>query len=197
MGDDGLTRNPAWTESASQKTPSRPESNPPMPTPPPAPDFSTLYDFETPIETAFAAILKANGIANVYPSRDPNEIMTPAVVLRFVTGSCGMQRIVQGIPPRQVPKDFEGLMIAQVVTGRKLADAPKHGPFRGLVRYLFSPSANLINQVNMPWVQIVEFLPAGGTPQTTDEKELDRSELHFAMKFVIRDSAWPAPIPPP
>jgi hypothetical protein len=161
--------------------------------PSPAPDFETLYDFETQVEDAFEAILKANGIPNVFTSRAPDTITTPAVVLRFVTGQVASQRALRGNPPRLVPNGFEGTLIAEILTGRRLADAPVHGPFRGKVRYLLSAAANVIDQTNTPWIQILDFLPAGGTPQITDEKEIDRSALHFAMKFAIRNEAWPSP----
>jgi hypothetical protein len=158
----------------------------------PAPDYASLYDFESQIEDLFVTILKTYAIPGIYPSRDANKIQTPSVVLRFVTGSPGTQRTTKGTPPRLVPVGYEGTMFAEVITGRRNTDAPDHGAIRGQVRYLLSAGANLVNTTNSPWLQILEILPSGGTPQTTDDKDLDRSVLQFAFKFAIRDDAWPA-----
>ena len=159
----------------------------------PAQDIDTLYDFESQMEEAFAGILTADGFPHVYTSRDPEKIITPAVVLRFATGAALSQRALRGDPPRLVPCAFEGTMIAEIITGRRLPDAPDHGPFRGRVRFLLSAAANLIEDRNMPWLQILDFLPGGTSPAMTEEKEIDRSAIHFAMKFAIRNEAWPSP----
>lgn len=159
----------------------------------PAPDFKSLYDFETQLEAIFAKILTAGGVVRVYTSRDIEAILTPAVVLRAVTGSPAMQRTLRGTPVRLVPNAYEATILVEIITGRRLPDAHEHGPLRGLVRYLLSPEPNQIDETNAPWVQVLEILPAGGTPEMTDDKEQDRSVLQFAVKFVVRDTAWPLP----
>jgi hypothetical protein len=154
--------------------------------------FEDLYDFETQFEDAFAAVLKANGISNVFVSRDAERIQTPGVILRFVTGSYDPHQYrMKGTPPRQVAIGFDGTLFVDVVTSRNMDDV-KHGPFRGLVRYLLSPAANVISSVNMPCLQLLQLYATGGTPTMLDEKEQDRSGLHYDAKFAIRDSAWPA-----
>jgi len=160
----------------------------------PAPSYDVLYDLEGQLEGPFAAILKANGLANVYTSRDDDQIQTPAVVVRAVVQGLAPnpQWKMMGTPQRQIPISFEAMLIAEVITGRRNPDAPQHGAIRGRVRYLFSAAANLILSSNFPYLQIVQILPQGGTPKITDDKELDRSEIHHSVKFAIRDDAWPA-----
>lgn len=161
---------------------------------PQAPDFATLYDFETQFEDAFVAVLKGQAkIPNVFPSRDAEKLRTPGLIVRFVVQNSGALSALNGTPPRLVPIRFEGSMIVEVITSRP--DDPRgqndHGRLRGLARFWLSAGANVISSVNLPYVQLLNFVPGPGTPQVNDEKSMDRSSLSFHAQFAIRDDAWP------
>lgn len=168
----------------------------------PAPDFATLYNFEDQMEDAWQSVL-LNALADqsvdadVYVTRDIRSKTTPSVEVEFIVGSAGTQRhgvVKAGQPYREVPNSFNGSLIVRVVSTRALpVNTAQHGKIRGAVRYTLTAAANVIKaNTNMPYLQILEMLPAASTPRMIDEKEQDITEFTYAMQFAIDNSAWPS-----
>lgn len=168
-----------------------------------APSIFDLYDFEGQIEGAAQAALEAM-IAGVTPalpavqvnvSRDSDTQATPRFDLMFATGEPILQYGALGqANPKQVPVAFQGLLTVLVVTTRpqdNAAAVPFHGLLRGLARYCFSAGAKVLNDTNLPYLQILELLPTGLRPQLQEDKEQDIDALQFSVKFAVRNDAWP------
>lgn len=164
----------------------------------PAPDYATLYDFETQMEGAWQSVLleflAPLGITQVFVTRDDAVLDTPRVEVEFHVGNALNQRkAFPGPPYREIPNAFNAALVVRVVTTRALAENKvQHGPLRGLLRYNLSASANRIKaQTNLPYLQILEMLPASSVPRIIDEKEQDISEMQYSMQFAINNNAWP------
>lgn len=171
----------------------------------PAPDFATLYDFETQIEgavvSAIVAFLAQAGItAQVERSQSSDTESTPRVEVNFTPGNALSQRTTIGqAVPKQVPNAFEGSLSIRVVTTRPIPtdNADLHGPIRGWGRYVLSAEAKAFTTAILPYLQILEMLPAGSASQLYDEKQQDITELTFNVWFCVRNEAWPPEIVPP
>lgn len=166
-----------------------------------APDFGTLYDFETPIEeaakNAITDTLTANSVSGVTfsVSRDSATDDTPRIDIVFASGQAMTQRTAAGqAVPKQVPNAFEGLLTLRLSTTRPIStgNAALHGKIRGLIRYAMSAGAKAFDPTDTPYLQILQMLPEASTPQLYDEKQQDISELTFRVWFAIRNDAWPA-----
>lgn len=161
-----------------------------------APDFQTLYDFESQMEGAAQAILAA-ALASlgvpVFVTRDQSTKDTPRVEVEFSVGAAGRQRkgTGTGATYREVPNSFQGLLRARVVTTRP-ANHDVHGQIRGLVRYTLSATPCVLNGGTLPYLGVLEMLPSGSSPRILDEKEQDITELDYALTFCIQNDAWPA-----
>ena len=170
-----------------------------------APDFGTLYDFETPFElaasNAIEDTLTAAGITNVAlnVSRDSGTDDTPRIDIQFSTGVAMPQRTTIGqANPKQVPNAFEGVFTIRLSTTRptETDNAAIHGMLRGLIRYALSAGAQAFDESDIPYWQILQMLPESSTPQLYDEKQQDITELSFHVWFAIRNDAWPVDTPP-
>lgn len=166
----------------------------------PAPDFATVYDLETQIESAvvsaITSFLHADGINNVHVSRsqDADIAQTPRVEVMLFPGNALEQRTAIGqANPKQVPTAFQGSLTVRVVTCREIEtdDAELHGTIRGWCRYVLSAGARGFNTTILPYIQILEMLPSGASPQIYDEKQQDITELNYNVWFAIRNEAWP------
>lgn len=166
----------------------------------PAPDFYTLYDFESQIEDAWSEILMgelstAGIIAQVVTSRDPESKITPRIELSFALGAALEQRTTAGqSSPKQVPNAFAGTLTVLVATTRPIPtdNANIHGQLRGLCRYCLSAAKQAIGDSNLPYLQLLDQLPSSATPQVFDDKEQDLTQMIYAVIFSIRNDAWPA-----
>ncbi len=164
----------------------------------PAPDLPTLYDFETQIESAFqsvlqAALLTASIVCQVIITRDSAIDDTPRIELQCTVGAPLSQRRgtgTIGVNYREIPIAFGFKLSATVITTRPTNDN-EHGAIRGLTRFNLSAAANVITARNLPYLQILEMLPAGSPPAILDEKQQDKSLLEYDGWFAIQNSAWP------
>lgn len=166
----------------------------------PAPDFQTVYDFETAIEEAFApalvSLIAAAGLhATVVTARNRQFKDTPRVELYAAVGGVLTQRTTAAqARPKEQPNAFEFTLTAVVVTTRSIVtdNAEEHGPLRGLVRYALSAGARQITDSNLPWHQLLDFLHGGSSPQLYDEKDNDKTEMTYVGHIAVKNSAWPA-----
>lgn len=164
-----------------------------------APDFPTVYDLETAIEEAFgpalAGLITEFGLhATVVTSRNREFMDTPRVELYAAVGGVLSQRTTANqARPKEQPNAFDITLTAVVVTTRSIVaeNSEEHGPLRGTVRYAFSAGWRAISDSNLPWHQLMDFLPAGSTPQLLDAKDNDKTELTYAGKIAVKNTAWP------
>lgn len=168
----------------------------------PTPTFPELYDFETQFEALWKAVVEGlltenSLVAEVATAQSPAIKDTPRIEITFQVGPPLEQRTTAGQSAptkKQVPNAFNGVLTAKVVTTRSLDpdNASIHGTLRGLVRYAFSAGALVVNDTNLPWLEILEQLPSASTPQFYDEKDNDLTELAYSVVFAIRNTAWPS-----
>jgi hypothetical protein len=166
----------------------------------PAPNFQTLYDFETPLEDAFAAALVGllagvPLVATVSTARNRSFQGTPRIELYASGGGVLTQRTTANqARPKETPNAFEFQLVAAIVTTRSVlaGNSSIHGPLRGLVRYALSAGARQIGDANLLYHQILNMVPAGSTPQMIDEKDCDRTELTYTGQIAFKNGAWPA-----
>lgn len=169
-----------------------------------APDVFTLYDFEGQIEPTIAAILTTALAGTVPPitcqvsvTRDSTTNDTPGISITVSPGApLGHMTAAGQANPKQVPDMFDATLTVSISTTRPIDNAltdPLHGILRGLCRYYLSAGAKVFNDTNMPYLQIIEMLPASsasGIPEAN--KEQDMTVLIYSLKFAIRPDAWPA-----
>lgn len=154
----------------------------------PAPDFPTLYDFESQIEAAVKSALISGGITNVYTTRDNSILLVPRVEAQLnLMGPTGH---MAGLNGRETPDQFEAILRLAVVTSRSQTET-NHAYFRGNVRYQMASIAQQFNSTSLPYLQIMQMLPAQSTPQIFDDKEHDITELKYHVWFGIQATAWP------
>ncbi len=170
----------------------------------PATSIFDLLDPETSIEEACKTVLQGTltGISPALPtigisiSRDSDTNETPRFDLQFASGEAILQYGAIGqANPKQVTVASNGTLTVSVVTTRPNDNArmdPLHGLMRAIARYTFSPQAKVFTTSNLPYFEILEILPAGMRPQMQENKEQDISVLQFAVKFAVRNDAWPA-----
>lgn len=165
----------------------------------PASTYADLYDWETLIEngiaSAISTILSATSIAGqVNVTRGTETESTPRVDVTFSPGiSLGQMTAMGQANPKQVPGAFDGTLTLRISTARAIEDdnAELHGQIRGWVRYVMSAGARGLNTTILPYLQILDMLPSGSASQIYDEKSQDITELSYAVKFAIRNDAWP------
>lgn len=165
----------------------------------PAPNYATLYDIETQMEGATVSAIEfflaaASIDIQVSRSQESDTAQTPRVEVEFSHGAAMLQRTAMGqAMPKQVPNAFEGSFAVRVYTSRAIPtdNADLHGTIRGICRYVLSAGAKGYNQTILPYLQILEMLPTGASPQIYDEKEQDITELNYHVWFAIRNEAWP------
>lgn len=163
----------------------------------PAPSIQALYDFETQIETAWATAFaekftELDITCAVGKSRDRDIETTPRVEISLSLGGPLTQRTTAGqASPKQVPNAFTGTLTVSVVTTRE-TNSDDHGPIRGVVRYLLSGANQVVGISKLPYLQVLDMEPAGSAPSVNEEKNLDSTDMAYAITFAIRNDAWPA-----
>jgi hypothetical protein len=168
-----------------------------------APDFQTLYDFETPFEAAlkgilvaaFAAVSPAPIVCQVTTQADAPLKDTPRVEIMFQPGNALSQRTTlgQAAPAKQVPNAFSGRFSVTIYATRTISSANNANlpAIRGLVRYALSAGAKGFTSQNLPYWQILDMNPSSSTPVIIDSKEQAGTELSYDLLFAISNSAWP------
>lgn len=164
-----------------------------------APTYAALYDWETLMEdgiaSAIGTILTAASItAQINTTRDGATESTPRIDVMFSPGnSNGHMTAIGQANPKQVPDQFDGTATIRISTARPIStgNAAIHGTIRGWVRYTMSAGARGLTEGSLPYLQILDMLPAGSASQIYDEKSQDITELSYKVTFAIRQTAWP------
>lgn len=166
------------------------------------PNIGELLDFETQLEAAGASVLTA-GFGGITPplapqilvSRDSDTEETPRIAVQFDTGVPILQYGAIGqANPKQVPVAYQGVFTLSLATTRPTDNAkmdPLHPILRGFCRYFFSAGAKVFTETNLPWLQILEMLPAQCAAQLQQTKEQDVDVMTWNVKFAIRPEYWP------
>lgn len=168
----------------------------------PNPDIGQLLDFDSQIESAVNTILVAGfgGIAppltpQVVQTRDSDTMVTPRIEIKFDVGPAILQYGAIGqANPKQVPVAYRGNLSLTIVSTRPFENAamtPVHNTLVGFSRYFMSAGAKQFNDATLPWLQMLEMIPAQCGSQLQDHKEQDMDVLTWDVKFAVRNEFWP------
>ena len=162
-----------------------------------APDFATLFDFETQLEDAATTFLAtASGLpeSSVFSTLDQDEFTVPRVEV--------MVEINEGIDPpvkRSTVSDVEEyLNYAATISIRVVTDALQdgtqaaHRAMRGAIRGEMMQNGN--NWTTTPSLlpfYSVQYQRPMGTSYEIDG-DLAVSTLTYDIRFAIKNDAWPA-----
>lgn len=155
-----------------------------------APDFPTLYDFETQMDGAWTDYLIANGVPAV-KQRGASVLATPRVEVKFTTGAAsGSMHGFAAAEYKPRPDRFAGTLSLVVATNRSKNDSG-HGTSRGTVRGFVADFLRVQTTENLPYLWIFDIMDSGTSETVDDENNADISTLTFNIKFGIRSDAWP------
>lgn len=158
-----------------------------------APDFATLFDPETPVETACVAIMQADG-KQCFPARSlQKDIPTPRTEVELQLGRVTGHRalpIING-QPQGILDAWDAVLIWRSITARN-KDAQFHAANRADLRVRMQIFQGQLNAVNLPYHVVTSILEAGTHPSIENGLGLDISEIHFNCIVGIRSNAWPA-----
>lgn len=156
-----------------------------------APSYDVLYDFESQLESAFAAFLESITETPCHIQRGGAELVPPCYEFQFTNGAATPH---EGIARdnRLYPDAFNGALRVRHVTVRKddftLADHR-----RGVARMrrhcyqfmLYAP------QTLLPYLGVSDVRESGSLQGIDPERQWDITELTFAVAFYIRPGSWP------
>ena len=163
----------------------------------PATNLYDLYKFEDVIEQAMAVLLTANSITNAI-QRGTASAATPRVEIKLVVGAQDARYYMRGTTPNYygTPKSWIGNLTFTIITNRNL-NSSTHTTYRSKIRMLmhnrFSTTywSSAFLSTNLPYHEIVDHEETGSTEEVQSEDNLDISSITFAIKFAIKDDAWP------
>jgi len=152
----------------------------------PAPDLTTLLDFETQIETAIKTALGAASVT-AYRQRDTDNKAAPVVTVQFTQGeSLGNLFSHSGVWRED---RFNGEVELRILT-RRGASSDSHPSYRAKVRTLMSNWQGTINAA-LTYLILLDCKTAGATPEIEADEDHDYSTLRYSTPFAIRHNAWP------
>jgi len=153
--------------------------------------LTTIYDFETPIQVAFIALMESNGLTAIGPD-SPMTLQDerPRVEVMFTeSGARDTRR--QNCPDGVFRHDlYTGTLTIAVVTNPRTQDEAQnttHATYRAAVRQAMSGaySAALDDFV------IKSVIPTGATPKISADEGFEVSNLTFSIEFCIKPESWP------
>lgn len=156
----------------------------------PAPNIETLYKFEDYLEAAVKTNLGTNGSLTVYRQRDRDSVAAPfcAVQLSGVTAAGNVHVDSSNVG---WDSDFNAQLSVAVVTNRvKEGASSTHAATLGKVRRYLCDTTKWTDAA-LPYHKVWSVTNSGSVPQVDEENRLDITTLSFAIKFIIREDAWP------
>jgi hypothetical protein len=149
--------------------------------------LATIYDFETPIESAFAALLAAQGLT-AKATADSIDFQSdrPRVEVQFnVTGANDSRQFAcpDGVHRHDL---YSGTLTLAIIT-ESGADTT-HAEYRAKVRTAMSGAYS----ASMADLEIRYLVPQSSTPAVRPEDNLQVSNLTYEVRFGIKPTAWPA-----
>lgn len=162
-----------------------------------------LLCFEHPIEMAFVAMLKDNGIANCYESRSILEAETPWVEVALITGqpygpghahANGQTGTSSGaVSDSAWESRLEFTVSSRRTTDHQSAEGLSHKRFIGIIRALCrAPVLRHLwpLQSSSSLYGLTGIKEAGSINSFDDEKNLDFTVISFTLRHNINPSAW-------
>ena len=154
-----------------------------------APDFKTVYQFETAIETAVKNLLAANGLASVQ-QRGAANLTTPRAAVLLQVGRANGQMFKAPGWNNTRPAQWNGSLQISIATNRTRNDS-SHDVYRGTIRDLLYNWRTNFTAANLPYHQFVDCFESGTTAATDAGNNEDVSSILFEITFGIRPDAWP------
>lgn len=159
----------------------------------PAPDYATLYDFESQLEAAWAAAFTAASVTS-YSQQATGDKSAPY---------CNIQATVTDAHRRYNPAQsandlFSFQLEVQIVTNRTATSAnTTHATYRGKVRNALerwlatgNTGGSGIN-ARLTYLTIVDFARTGGNRGVDESQTFDVTTETYAGAFQIKTDAWP------
>jgi len=166
----------------------------------PAPDFTTLLDFETNIETAATTFLETDtGLtaSSLFATLDQDTFVVPRLEVMFEKGEALDPPTPQTVNSSQVEyMQHKGVLSIRVVSDASVADTQTtHRQLRGKVR-----TSMLLNAQNfttpsggstvLPYYEVKYMRPTGTTYEV--DGDLAISSLTYDMTIAIKTDAFPS-----
>lgn len=166
----------------------------------PAPDFTTLLDFETNIETAATTFLETDtGLtaSSLFATLDQDTFVVPRLEIMFEKGEALDPPTPQTANSSQVEyMQHKGVLSIRVVSDASVADTQTtHRQLRGKVR-----TSMLLNAQNfttpsggstvLPYYEVKYMRPTGTTYEV--DGDLAISSLTYDMTIAIKTDAFPS-----
>lgn len=169
----------------------------------PAPNLTTLFDFEGQFETAAQAILIASGIA-AYISQEAEKLPLLETGIAFDVGPAIDEPTF--IPkPNNWPANtagpqeyfrYNGALTLEVNVARDQNGATVTGvatmlsQVRAMIRAAFMRTVAPFTNSNLPYYRVTDIRPAGCTTAWRRETNVDFISLRFAITWEIQPTAW-------
>ena len=158
-----------------------------------APDFPTVYEFETRIETAIVnALFAENVIAKA--SRDNNVIDAtelPFVAVQLAVGGT-TGHYAPNVQSYDRPDRWNGVVSLTVRTNRTVEQStPQHQSTLSIIRSVMYAIPHTLTSAELPYHEIHTVDETGTVVQVIENADHDVSVISFAITFGIRPDAWP------
>ena len=159
----------------------------------PASNIETIYQFEDAIESAVKTNLTSNASLTTYRQRDTTaSVAAPfsAVQLSGIT-SDGTQR-KDASSDFGWDSDFTATLTVVVATNRvKEGASSTHAATLGKVRRDLLDLTKWTDDA-LPYLKVWCVNIAGTQPSVDEDDRLDLTTLTFRIRFLIKETAWPA-----
>ncbi|MDB6172027.1 MAG: hypothetical protein JWL59_1338 [Chthoniobacteraceae bacterium] len=155
-----------------------------------APDYETIFDVETAIETAFADVLvRVWGIPTFRQGQDVR-LPIPRVDVQLQLGQDqGHFGLTQD--GKLIRDAWHGRLIIDIVTKRVGGMPNLHGKSRARVRHAVQYSSARFGEDELPY-HVLSSIKDGGTDPTCDTgDDCDVSSLTYDVIISVRTNAWP------
>ncbi len=155
-----------------------------------APDYETIFDVETAVETAFQTVLQSVWDIPTYRQTSDVKLPIPRVDVQLQLGADHghFGRTSDG----QLIRDaWHGTLLLDIVTKRRRGVANLHGRSRARVRHAVQYSSGRFGTDVLPYHVLTSILDAGSDPTVDTGDDCDVSTLTFSVVISVRPGAWP------
>lgn len=171
----------------------------------PAPDLATCYEYESPIEKAFALMLATNAISVYAPSnsvwataewREANPDISSYVFIAEEEFQKQRPRaelfVVAGGATGHLNTSrrfdaFDGSLMIRLVT---LPVFQQHRAYRAKIRSLIDLDG-LAQDTNLPYHRVNKVMDAGTSHEMQGDDDTMISTINYDLHFIIRPTAYP------
>lgn len=152
--------------------------------------LENLYDIQTYVESASAAIISNEGIGRVHTSRGAEVDITPRIECVFRLGQAGNHyQIINDIPRFDT---FTGNLSLTIVTDREVT-AGNHSIYQSkILNALKDKEVYNSGSFAMPYHQVQWLAVNSIGPTVEGDKNLDLSGISYDMRINISATQWPS-----